>query len=190
MTYTSIDDMDVNERYSLATDLALAAICGEGVYNLGEVIATPILSCLVDSPNSWLQDIIMALYKGDISAFNAVIEANSEKYYSQPALAGNHESIKRKAVLLCVLNIAFNRNPHNRDIEFVDISTKASIPLEYLEWALMRAFSIGIIRGTIDQVNQRVSITWVQPRTLDQVHLNGVTSAVQLWSERYYTQLK
>ena len=185
MTYTSIEQMDANERYVLATDVALSAICGDGVYNLGEVIATPILNCLKGMPNQWLLELILALYDGDIRSFNAVIESNNEAYFSQPALTSNHESIKRKAVLLGLLNIAFDRDPHDREIKFSEISSKTCIPEDNVEWALMKAFSIGVIRGTINQVEGTVSISWVQPRTLDEGHLNRVTTAVRKWNDRY-----
>lgn len=185
MSYTSTEEMDANEKYVLATDVALSAICGEGVYNLGEVIATPVLNGLKGTPNNWLLELILALYNGDISKFNAVIETNNEKYFSQPALTSNHESIKRKAVLLGLLNVAFDRDPHDREIKFSEISTKTCIPLDHVEWALMKAFSIGIIRGTINEIAEKVSISWVQPRTLDEGHLNRVTAAVRMWNDRY-----
>jgi hypothetical protein len=31
----------------------------------------------------------------------------------------------------------------------------------------MRALSLGLVKGSIDQVDKRVYITWVQPRVLD-----------------------
>jgi hypothetical protein len=34
-------------RYSLATDICLAALTGEGVFNFGEVLATPILQVMI-----------------------------------------------------------------------------------------------------------------------------------------------
>ena len=36
-----------------------------------------------------------------------------------------------------------------------------------MEWVLMRAMSLGIIKGLIDEVEENVSITWIQPRVLD-----------------------
>ena len=40
LSYASPDDMPLNKRRILATDVALAALSGEGVYNFGEVLAT------------------------------------------------------------------------------------------------------------------------------------------------------
>jgi 26S proteasome regulatory subunit N9 len=41
------------------------------------------------------------------------------------------------------------------------------VNLEEVEFLVMKALSRGLVRGSIDQVNQLVSITWVQPRVLD-----------------------
>ena len=31
----------------------------------------------------------------------------------------------------------------------------------------MKALSLGLVKGSIDQLNQEVNMTWVQPRVLD-----------------------
>jgi 26S proteasome regulatory subunit N9 len=184
MTYTVMEDLPTIENYELATDIALAAICGEGVYNLGEVVVTPILSYLKGTPNAWLQDVIIALYQGDITQFNKVLDDNRDKYFAHSALATNHDAIKKKAVILCVVNIAFNRDPHDRKISFVEIADKAHIPLDQVEWVLMKALSIGIVKGCIDQVDQFISVSWVQPRVLDPSQIHKVSGQILAWAER------
>ena len=58
----------------MATDMALAAIVGDSVYNFGEVIATPILSCLAGTPNEWIFSLVNALNEGDIDRFNELTQ--------------------------------------------------------------------------------------------------------------------
>jgi 26S proteasome regulatory subunit N9 len=94
------------------------------------VIATPILGALVGTPNEWLRDLVMVLHRGDIDGFNLIVDAHKEAYLAQPALAAANEEVKKKVVLLSLLNIAFERPPHERTISFADIASRNRIPLD------------------------------------------------------------
>lgn len=87
LAYTPIEDLSQERKYILATDMALASITGEDIFNFGEVISTPILSVLKDTPNQWIHDLVFALNQGDIDAFNSIVDVHREKYMAQPALA-------------------------------------------------------------------------------------------------------
>jgi hypothetical protein len=54
----------VTTRYSLATDISLAALTGDGVFNFGEVLSTPILHVLTNTPNEWLSAVLKAFDAG------------------------------------------------------------------------------------------------------------------------------
>lgn len=47
-------------RYNLAVDLSLAALTGDGVFNFGEVLATPLLAVLQSTPHAWLSELLQA----------------------------------------------------------------------------------------------------------------------------------
>ena len=202
LSYTPLDDLSNEFKYILATDMALAAITGDEIFNFGEVIATPILSYLVGTPNQWMRDLVFALNSGLIDEFNRIVGENHVSYYQQPALASRHEVVKQKAILLCVLNTAFERSSNDRQISFTDIAARASIPLDQVqphkilnfnnskwfygkvEWVLMRAMSLGLIKGIIDGVDGTVNVTWVQPRVLDTKQLSLLNDQLGLWNER------
>lgn len=114
----------------LATDMALAALCGENLYNFGEIIATPVLSTLLNTPNSWLFDLVLCLNNGDIASFNDVIQRYSEVYFSHPTLAAFHDAIKQKVVLLSLMSLVFRRSSHDRCISYQEIADNSKIPLD------------------------------------------------------------
>lgn len=46
LAYTPLEGIPQEERYTLATDISLAALTGEGVFNFGEVVRTYVLRLL------------------------------------------------------------------------------------------------------------------------------------------------
>lgn len=49
----------------------------------------------------------------------------------------------------------------------VAVSDAPDVSLPQVELLVMKALSVGLIKGNIDEVDQKVQMTWVQPRVLD-----------------------
>jgi 26S proteasome regulatory subunit N9 len=130
LAYTPADELPVDEKYALATDMALAALTGEGVYNFGEVIATPVLAVLQGSPNQYLYDLVIALNQGNIDVFNSVVDSNKESYFAQDVLKNCHDQVQQKVVLLSLMNVVFELPSHERTISFTTIANVSRVPLE------------------------------------------------------------
>ena len=47
----------------------------------------------------------------------------------------------------------------------------------------MKALALKLIRGSIDQVREVVMVTWVQPRVLDLIQIDGMRQRLQEWDE-------
>lgn len=189
LAYTPVEELHPEMKYKLATDMALASITGENIFNFGEVIATPILQSLVDTPNEWLRSLVHSLDNGDIDQFNMTIDANQENYNKHPALAARKELLKQKVVLLCLMNLVFQRPSHDREIPLRDIASATRIPLSQVEWVLMRAMSLGLVKGIIDQVEGTVNVTWVQPKVLGKDSMKLLVEQLGSWTDRVNTAL-
>jgi 26S proteasome regulatory subunit N9 len=182
LAYTPVEELAVEERITLATDMALAAVTGDDIFNFGEVLATPILDSLKGTDSQWLHDLVMSLHHGSINEFNSVVDKYREKYFEQPALSSKNEEVKKKVVLLALMNIAFERSANDRQISFTDIAARTCIDVTQVEWVVMRAMSLGLIKGTMDQVDQSVNVTWIQPRILDKEQLSVIGEQLDIWA--------
>uniref|UniRef100_A0AAQ5Y6N7 PSD13 N-terminal domain-containing protein n=1 Tax=Amphiprion ocellaris TaxID=80972 RepID=A0AAQ5Y6N7_AMPOC len=50
-----------------------------------------------------------------------------------------------------------------------------------VELLVMKALSVGLIKGNIDEVDQKVQMTWVQPRVLDLQQIKGMKERLDFW---------
>jgi len=78
--------------------------------------------------------------------------------------------------------MAFTRPANNKQLVFNEIAAKTKLPENEIELLIMRALSLGLVKGSIDQVDKRVYITWVQPRVLDLNQIKMMRTRLDCWS--------
>ena len=77
--------------------------------------------------------------------------------------------------------MTFKRPATNRQLTFDEIAREAQLPVLDVEMLVMKALSLGLVRGSIDQVDQKVHMTWVQPRVLDKDQIKTMQKKLELW---------
>ncbi|KAF9582068.1 26S proteasome regulatory subunit [Lunasporangiospora selenospora] len=175
----NIDELSNAEKTSRANDLALSALLGDSIYNFGELLMHPILESLVGTDREWLKNLLFAFNSGDIGKF----EALAPHFSQENILQSNMTALRQKICLMSLTETVFKRNSDNRTIAFSTISTETKLPLEEVEILAMKALSLGLIKGTIDQVDEVVRVNWVQPRVLDRNQIQGMQQRLQEWTE-------
>lgn len=182
LAYTPVETLSPAQATSLATDMSLAAISGDAVYNFGEVLDSPIVNALAGTDNAWLVELLRCFHRGNVDQFNTLVDAHSEQYYAQPALKLRHEFIKEKLALLCLMNFLFETPAQDRNISFTAVAERTRLPVDQVEWLAMRAMSLGLIRGTMDEVDQILHVDWVQPRVLDNEQMAHLAGRLGEWA--------
>lgn len=180
--YTPLEALPAEEQLALATDLSMAALTGDGVYNFGEVVQHPILQCLVGTPNAWLVELMEASAAGDVAAFKAVSTKHAAEIAAQPALTGRAQMVQEKITLLAMVHMIFERPSSERTLRFADIAQRIEMAEDQVELVIMRALSLGLIRGSMDQVDGTVEVTWVMPRVLDAAQLSDLAGRFGEWA--------
>mmetsp|Transcript_24436 Transcript_24436/g.52688 ORF Transcript_24436/g.52688 Transcript_24436/m.52688 type:complete len:419 (-) Transcript_24436:132-1388(-) len=182
VSYTSLSDLSQEERYNLATDLSLAALTGEGVFNFGEAVTAPALQCLEGTELYYLVELLSAGARGDVLGFQRVADANAAAIQMQPSLVSRAEAVKEKITLLALVNMIFERPSLERTLSFEEIADRVVVPLDQVEWVIMRALSLKLIKGMMDQVDQTVDVTWVMPRSLDNKQMAELATRFGEWA--------
>jgi len=182
--YTPFDSISHDSKLKIATDLSLAALTGEGVYNFGEVVHNneAILGTLEGTENEWLVKLMYASASGNVSELDAISTTYVDVIAAQPALVNRGNVVKEKIALLALVNMVFERNSHDRTLKFEDIATRIQMPGDQVELFIMRALSLGLIKGSMDQVDGTVDVIWVMPRVLDKVQMGALARRFGDWA--------
>ncbi|XP_048858968.1 26S proteasome non-ATPase regulatory subunit 13-like isoform X2 [Brienomyrus brachyistius] len=160
-----------------AVKLALAALLGDGLYNFGHLLLHPILATLQTAETQWLVQTLYAFNRGSVKSFDAL----RDSWSSQTDLAANEKKLRKKLQLLCLLEMIFTRPAHCRQMTFEKIAMETELPITEVELLVMKALSSGLVKGSIDEVDGQVHMTWVQPRVMDLQQICGMKGCLETW---------
>lgn len=180
LAYTPPESLSIEEQRQWAFDIGIAALVGVGIYNFGEVLSHQIVHSLAATEHEWLLKLLEAFSKGDLELFDVVCKESSAKMEAQRALVANVEYLKQKITILALLELAFSRSLED-SISFKDVEKACRLPAKEVEYLLMRAMSLGLISGVIDNVDQSFSVTRVRPRVLGREPIGQMAERLSHW---------
>ncbi|PYH46860.1 proteasome regulatory particle lid subunit RPN9 [Aspergillus saccharolyticus JOP 1030-1] len=173
----NLEDLSDSERVSRAYNLSVAALVSDTIYNFGELLLHPILDSLTATPHSWLRDLLFAFNSGDLTAYD-VLAGNIAK---NQLLEQHRIFLYQKISLSALTEMVFRRPPHDRNLTFAAISAETKVKPQEIEHLIMKALSLGLLKGAIDQVAQVAQINWVQPKVLDMKQIEGMRNRLKDW---------
>ncbi|OLN87701.1 putative 26S proteasome regulatory subunit rpn9 [Colletotrichum chlorophyti] len=172
-----INSLTPQERHRRALHLSIAALVSDTIYNFGELLLHPILDALKGTQDEWFRDLLFAFNRGDLQGF----EALSARMRSKPLLSENASHLRQKIYLAALTEAVFRRPPHDRAMSFSDIAQETKVRPNEIEHLIMKALSLGLLRGNIDQVDEVAHITWVQPKVLDMKQIGNMRQRLLDW---------
>jgi 26S proteasome regulatory subunit N9 len=119
---------------------------------------------------------------GDVDVLEKISTEYADAIGKQPTLVNRAEVVKEKITLLALVNMIFERPSSERTLTFEDIGKRTKMPIEKVELIIMRALSLGLIKGSMDQVDQTVDVTWVMPRVLDGENMRQLANRFGEWA--------
>ncbi|CAG2161646.1 unnamed protein product [Oppiella nova] len=171
---TSADVEDADTQAKRAFTLSLAAILGDSIYNFGELLQHPIVDAMRPE-NLYIKELLLAFNSGDLARY----EALRPQWSQQPDLAKNEIKMHEKICLLSLMEMTFKSN--TGVITFAEISAQTRLPIDKIELLVMKALSLGLVKGTIDEVEQTVHLSWVQPRVLNKSQIESMKNRLDVW---------
>jgi 26S proteasome regulatory subunit N9 len=122
---------------------------------------------------------------GDVQLFK---ELSMKKYATQisntPALHHRTMVVLEKVTLLSLIHMITERPSNERTLSFMEIATRLNVPITSVELVIMRALSLQLLEGRMDQVEQTLSVTWVMPRVLNSSQTQDLATRFGEWAIR------
>lgn len=163
---SSVTNLTDEERVKLRYELCIAALLGDKIYNFGELILHDIFQEINEqsSPYNWLYQLIINLNSGNVKQFNHWLTIAVKK---APILEQYQIFLKEKLTIMALLELV----SANKKLSFNVISEKTDTPIDQIELVIIKTMSLHLIEGYINQDQQYVVVSWIQPRilNLDQV---------------------
>eukprot|EP00898_Chlorokybus_atmophyticus_P000432 jgi/Chlat1/138/Chrsp1S00227 len=189
LAYTDIDTLSDPAKLSLAVDLGLAALLGDNIYNFGELLAHPIVKSLEGSSSEWLLHVLRAYNAGQLAEYDKLCHTYANQLNAQPALVQNQQRLREKITILSLLELVFSRPAEDRTIALSTIAQQTKLSLEDVELLLMKALSVHLMEGVIDQVDGTVRVQWIQPRVLAIPQIQALRDRLDTWATKVHSTL-
>ncbi|ELP83526.1 26S proteasome non-ATPase regulatory subunit, putative [Entamoeba invadens IP1] len=184
LKFVDQSSLDLDEKTKFVTSLVIAALVGNKVYNFGEFLNNPICEALTDNGRvSQLIELLRAINNGNMKMYLKVQEDLSQLFSTEPSLIQNKNQIIEKASIVSLMELIFRSMTENRTFSFTKIAEVTCVPLNSVEILVMRALSLGLVKGFISQVQQEATFYWVLPRILDKTQFQFVSNKLNDWMQ-------
>ena len=181
LTYTPLSAMTEAEQADWALRVSLAALVGSRVYNFGQLLQHPVLQSLQSTPHAWLAGFLSTFNSGDMAQFNSMLVSACT---AQPLLAAQSPFLQQKIRVMALVDLVFRTPARERVFSFDSIARVCEIEREQVEWLVMKALALQVIKGRIDEVAAAVSIGWVQARVLDMQQIRVLRDRLGEWRKQ------
>ncbi len=101
-----------------------------------------------------------------------------------PAIQKEASYLDQKVRILAFLELLFNCGKDERCLTFKQLADSCMIELDAVEMLVMKAMSLDLVRGSIDEVEKTVQIDWLLPRYLSMDHLQVLVNRIDDWETK------
>ncbi len=81
------------------------------------------------------------------------------------------------------MELVFRLPSESRLLTFASVSQQCDLPVDQVEWLIMKGLALKVIKGHMDEVEKTVKITWVAPRVLDQDQIKQLKNRLNQWQK-------
>ncbi|CAI8502131.1 unnamed protein product [Hanseniaspora opuntiae] len=174
-------------------ELYYAILLADKIYHFNEILDNQWVNTESFANDSAQSDKLEALLEDVVGKH--ILEVNSTEYIKSinELLSLTNETAKeqllkfliQKKALVNLLGLIFNENASKKSLTFSEISKKIQVEENEIELLLMKAMSLNLLQGKINQVDQLINITWIQPRVMTGKEIMVLRDNLVQWKDNH-----
>lgn len=182
LAYTPVGEMSQGEQKEWSVNMGMAVLLGKEIYNIAELVEKETIKALLGTDFEWLYHLLVTLERGDIRGFEKVVQEHD--VFGKSKLINDHkDQLDQKIRILAFLDLIFHKDKNDRVVSFEEIAGASQISTDDVELMIIKVVSIGLFKGVIDQVDQTVTVQWVQPRLLSKERIEVMKEKLVKWED-------
>jgi 26S proteasome regulatory subunit N9 len=182
--YCKDEHISNEEKLHLCYKMALASLIGEKMFNFSELIEKEFFKVLINSQYEWVYNLIKSLSTGKVDQFVYMLNNYRAHFESEIVLTDKKDFLDLKIRITALLDLVFQKNKNERVLTFNEIKEACCCDANQVELIAMKALSLGLIKGYLDQVERVLIVRWIQPKYLDTEKLELLSERLDLWVKK------
>ena len=136
----------------LCYKMAIASLIGEKMFNFAELMEKDFFKLLLGSRFEFIYYLILCFNSAKVDQFTEMMENYKDSIRNDPILSAHIEFLHNKVRVAALLDLVFQKNKNERIITYREIHTKCMCDMDKIEFLVIKALSLGLIKGYIDEV--------------------------------------
>ena len=128
-------------------------------------------------------DLLKTLGQGQILELETAIQKHQDMISKFPQIVNEMGGLRQKVRIIAFLELLFKCDKDERSLSFDKIAQGTHTGKEDVELLVMKALCLDLIKGTIDQFDEVVHISWILPRYLNNGHLEIMVERLGNWGQ-------
>lgn len=178
---------DVSDR-TLAHDLCVSALCSKTVFSFDELAGHAIIKNLEGTEDQWLMELIHLMERGRTECIAEFYEKFLSLLQENSQFTDYVDLIAMKVRLSVLQELIFQRPFESRKFDFDEVAQRCAVEKNEVELLVLKALANGLIKGFIDEVDEKFVVTWCKTKTLSKKRLSHLKEQIDRWIKRVHEQ--
>jgi len=190
LAYTHESKISQEQKISISVDMALAVLVSKKIYNFSELLEQKVFKALENTNSQWIYQLIGTFNSGDIRRYEQELKTFAQQIQNTSTLRDNQKTLDEKIRIMAFLELIFTLPKNDRNVSFSAISKVTGLNIDQVEYLVMRSMALDLVKGTIDELEQIVRVTWVVPRVLDNSRIAVMRNKFNEWNDTLGSLIK